>query len=93
VIVVAASITLQRYRPDVRLRAAALRRRSLEHLLREAEDLQFAQKTVQPDAPTEFEIARLLSRGLSEVDRMDLGATDASEQHAPKNDRPAEPAA
>lgn len=92
VIVVGASIASQRYRPDVRSRAAALRRRHLQHILREAEDLQFARKTGHPDAPTELEIVRLLSRGLTEVDRIDLDASDANEQHPPKEDKPPESA-
>ena len=76
-VVVAASAWNQHFRPAAMHRAACFRRVSLQKVLREAEDEIFAITQGREGAPSEYKVAKLLSRGLNEAAEAEMEEPEA----------------
>jgi hypothetical protein len=85
VLVLMASLVYQHFRPDVTLQECRARVYRLRRLVRRAEDEWARTRKGLPTSRSEEDIASILSRGLNDVDKLelaggDLGPPDASDE-------------
>lgn len=86
VLVLMASLIHQHFRPDVTLQECRGRLYRLRRVARRAEDEWARTQKHLSNAKTEEEIATMLSRGLNEVDRLELTGGDPGAADTPLNE-------
>lgn len=80
VLVLISSLIHQTYRPDIQTRGARERAMLLRRLIRRTEDGLFAIRSDTEDAPTIHDVREIVSRGLSEIEEMELADTTATSE-------------
>jgi len=80
VLVLISSLIHQTYRPDIQTRGARERAMRLRRLIRQAEDSLFAIRSATEHAPTMHDVRKLVSRGLSEIEEIELSETTGTRE-------------
>ncbi len=83
VLVLISSLIHQTYRPDVQSRGARERAMRLRKLIRYSEDILFSIRSEIKDAPSIHDVRNIVSRGLTEIEEMELdGVAENREKSA-----------